>query len=49
VKYWVSEKTFLSQTTGLNALIFGLKHPWDKKNKVPGVINGPALREHNLI
>jgi len=34
----------------LNALIFGVEHPWDKKiqvfaNRVPGVINGPCPRE----
>jgi len=31
----------------LNALLFGMEHPWDKEiqicaNKVPWVINGPA-------
>jgi len=45
---------FLSQTTGLNALIFGMKQPWDKEiqgcaNKVPGIINGPAPRGHTFI
>jgi len=43
----VSERIFLSQTTGPNALIFSMKHPLDKEikgdaNEVPGVINGPA-------
>jgi len=43
-------KIFLSQTNGLNALIFGMKQPWDKKiqvcaNKVPGVINGHTPRK----
>jgi len=40
---------YLSQTNGLNALIFGMKQPWDKEiqvcaNKVPRVINGPTPR-----
>jgi len=40
------KKIFLSQTTGTNALIFSMKHPWDKEikfcaNKVPGVIMAP--------
>jgi len=40
-------KLFLSQTTSLNALIFGIKQPWDKEthvctNKVPRVIHGPV-------
>jgi len=32
-----------------DALVFGMKHPWDKEiqlctNNVPGVINGPTPR-----
>jgi len=47
-------KIFFSLTTGRNALIFGMQHPWGKEiqvcsNKVPGVINGHALRGHNFI
>jgi len=48
------KKVFLSQTTGPNALIFGMTHHWDMEihvctNKVPGVINGPTLRGHIFI
>jgi len=28
------KKIFLSQTNGLNALIFGMNHPWDKEIQV---------------
>jgi len=43
-------KIFLSQISGPNALIFGMKQPWDKEiqvraNKVSGVINGPTSRK----
>jgi len=27
-------KLFLSQTTGLNALIFGMKQPWDMETQM---------------
>jgi len=40
-------KNFPLTNNSLNALIFGMKQPWDKEiqvcaNKVPGVINGPT-------
>jgi len=49
-KFWVSEKLFLSQTTGLNALIFGMKQPWEKEtqvctNTIPGVIMTPPQQD----
>jgi len=51
VKY---SKIFFSWTTGRNALIFGMEHPWGKKiqvcsNKVSGVTNGHALRRQYFI
>jgi len=44
---------FKSRTNGLNALIFGMEHPWGKKiqfcsNKVPWVTNDHALRGHSF-
>jgi len=53
-KLWVSEKIIFLQITGPNALIFGLKYPWDKEievsaNKVPGVKHGPAPRGHVVV
>jgi len=49
-----TSKIFFSCTTGWNALIFGMEHPWDKEiqlysNELPGVINGHALRGHSFI
>jgi len=46
-------KIFLSQINGPNALLFGMKQPWEKEihvcsNKVPGVINGPTPKKGNF-
>jgi len=41
----------LSVSTSWNTLIFGMEHPWEEEiqvcsNKVPGVTNDHAKREH---
>jgi len=48
-------KKYLSQRSHWqNALMFGMKYPWDKEiqvciNKIPGVINGPTKIGYNFL